>query len=371
MEGEINANKPNEGAPRGVRLRYWVGGFFASILVIWAVSFLFADTVLLYEKCSDTGAWTRLPGGFHRQRSEGWATSHFGQWDVIGVDDISKIDVPAIAIWGDSHVEAFQVDQKEKMQEVLKGILSRGGMKGITAIGIGKSAESVADYYFKIPLYEKRCPRIMAHFIVICDLSDVLPDQPAERSIFRSKPEYHLIERDKQPDHLKLRTVLRKGGFDFVWLALARFGRDMKPRFSLGPRKPAPQRNAEIAYDPETGKAFAFLLQALRRRTEHPLFFVYAPQLPAVVSGQVRFTEQSAPMVTLFADECRRNGIGFVDMTTYFCDYYRTAHGFPRGFPNSRISQGHFNRNGHRLIAEAISKTCLSLNMKSDALHAN
>ena len=66
------------------------------------------------------------------------------------------------------------------------------------------------------------------------------------------------------------------------------------------------------------------------------------------------FKDHNADIVSAFARECRRNGIGFIDMTQDFCNYYRETGNFPRGFHNSRPSEGHFKLAGHRLIAKAI-----------------
>ncbi len=87
---------------------------------------MFGNTVNTFTYSPDAGTWVRPAGSIHRHRSEGWATSRFGQLDVIGVDDISKNTLPAVAIWGDSHVEAFNVDQSNRMQQVLHEMLGGG-----------------------------------------------------------------------------------------------------------------------------------------------------------------------------------------------------------------------------------------------------
>lgn len=326
-----------------------------AFLIIWGISFLFGDTLVLYTWSSDIGRTIRQPESVHRERSEGWGTSRFGQLDVIGVDDVSKTKIPAIAIWGDSHVEAFQVEQRERMQEVLIDMWRTDGMKGLTAFGIGDSGESVSDYYFKIPRYEKSCPTIIAHFIVFSELSDILPDQSAvvERSAFQSKPEYRIIERSRKTEHQRIKAVLRQCGLDFVWLPTRSIMKDTKLRFSLGPRKPG-LRSTEVIHEPNPEKAFSFLLHALRNQTTKPIIFVYCPGQPSIEGGALNFKDSNADIVSVFALECRSNGIGFIDMTQDFGNYYRETGTFPRGFPNSRPSQGHFNGAGHRLIAKAI-----------------
>ncbi len=355
----------------GVSLKFWIGGFFLSLLIITGISFLFGDSVLVYTWSSDLGTWIRPPGTVYRHRSEGWGTAHFGQLDVIGVRDISKTGVPAIAIWGDSHVEAFQVEQWEKMQEQLVDIWKSHGRTGLTAFGIGKSEASVADYYFQIPHYEKKCPSILAHVIIISGMDDVLPDQPsAVHGAFESKPEYRLVEHNRAPAHVRVRAALRKWGLDFVWLSAVPLIKDTKLRFSPGPAGTGRER-VEIVREPNPGKAFSFLLSALRRQTAKPVTFVYCPEAPTIKGGKVDFADRDAGIVPIFAEECRRNGIGFIDMTRDFRNYYEEEGAFPRGFSNSRPSQGHFNSGGHRLVAKAIYRAYRSMNGISDALHTH
>lgn len=346
-------------------------GFFCASLIIWIISSLFTDTLVLYTWSPDIGRMIRPPGSVHKHRSEGWGTSRFGQLDVIGVDDVSKLKIPAIAIWGNSHVEGFQVEQRERMQEILIGIWRNNGVKRITAFGVGDSGESVADYYFKIPRYERICPTIAAHFIILGNLSDVLPDRALpERSAFQSKPEYRIIERNRETEYQRIKVVLRKCRLDFLWLPARSLMKDTKLRFSLGPRE-AELRSTEITDEPKPEKAFSFLLNALSHQTTKPIIFVYCPEVPTIRGGEVHFKDHDADVVSVFATECRRNSIGFIDMTQDFCNYYRETGAFPRGFANSRPSEGHFNGAGHRLIAKAIYKACLTMNGRRDAFYTN
>jgi len=333
---------------------------------------LIGDTLVLYTWSPDTGTWIRPPGSVHRHRSEGWGTSRFGQLDIIGFDDITRIEIPAIAIWGDSHVEAFQVEQWERMQDVLMDMW-KTDKEILTAFGIGCSGESIADWYFKIPRYEKRCPTILAHFIVLSDMSDVLPnDSPSEHSAFLSKPEYRIVERNKEPEHRWIKAVLRKCGLDFVWWPTKSLIKDTKLRFALGQHKWSRLRSTEVALEPKPGRSFSFLLHTLRRETTKPVIFVYCPHLPVIGDGKVRFKDPDANIASMFAEECRREGFGFIDMTHDFYNYYRETGGFPRGFPNSKPSEGHFNAGGHRLIAKAIYRAAPEyINRRVDAFHAN
>ena len=51
---------------------------------------------------------------------------------------------------------------------------------------------------------------------------------------------------------------------------------------------------------------------------------------------------------------CRENGFGFVSLEDSFNNYWNQNGKLPRGFPTSRPGQGHYNSEGHRLVAEAV-----------------
>ena len=138
-----------------------------------------------------------------------------------------------------------------------------------------------------------------------------------------------------------------------MWLPIRSLIKETKLRFSLGPHKPG-YHNTEVIHESNPDKAFAFLLHELRNQTTKPVIFIYCPYLPLIKGGELNFKDRNADIISVFARECRRNGIGFIDMKQDFCSYYLGTGKFPRGFNNSRPSEGHFNGAGHRLIAKAI-----------------
>jgi len=162
---------------------------------------------------------------------------------------------------------------------------------------------------------------------------------------------------------------------DFVWSAAVSVIKDTKLRFSLGPRKigatSAVGANNLVNHTPSSVESFKFILRAMRQQSEKPITFIYCPYVPIIKNNRVDFEDHEADMVAIFAKECQKNDIGFIDMTKEFCNYHKGTGKFPRGFHNSRPSQGHFNHNGHRLIAQAIYKDSISTNMRSHAFYAD
>ena len=53
--------------------------------------------------------------------------------------------------------------------------------------------------------------------------------------------------------------------------------------------------------------------------------------------------------------------MGFIDLTPRFLAFHEETGQFPCGFANSQVSKGHWNADGHRLVAEAIAGRCEQL----------
>lgn len=353
---------------QGINLKYWILGFLSAFLIIWIISFFFVATLVVYTWSSDVGRMIRVPGSVIQNRDEGWGTSHFGQYDVVGVDDISKNKIPTIAIWGNSHVEAFGVEQWERMEKILISMWKTDG-DNFTAFGVGDSGESIVDYFFKIYHYEKICPSIIAHFIIITDPTEAFPDQSVgTRSVFQSKPEYQLIEGNRILQYQRIKSILARYRLDFLWSPATNLIKNTKLRFSLGPHKVESQ-NSKIVDTLKPKEAFSFILNAFRCNTNKPIILIYCPYIPVISKGEVSLKDPNK-YISVLAEECRNNRIDFIDLTQDFCNYYWETGKFPRGFANSRPSEGHFNAAGHYLVAEAIYRYIMNGRF-DDVIYAN
>jgi lysophospholipase L1-like esterase len=156
--------------------------------------------------------------------------------------------------------------------------------------------------------------------------------------------------------------VLDSYHLEFLWGPLWNlYGKHQSPlteapiRFHLGPA-PARERKKWDWSQLEAVEvsAWEYLVTALAEQTTQPLIFIYAPRLPYIEEGQVSHLDPGAAYARRFATVCRQAGIGFIDMTPYFTAWHEASGLFPRGFANSIPGRGHFNRHGHRLVAEAV-----------------
>jgi hypothetical protein len=70
----------------------------------------------------------------------------------------------------------------------------------------------------------------------------------------------------------------------------------------------------------------------------------------------------------IFKDACHDNGIYFVDMPNIFLEEYKKTHTLPYGFANTALGSGHLNKNGHRLIANALFQKINEINKNGSSI---
>ena len=333
--------------------------FSVSVAFIWVVSYFFCSSLTYYEYDSNLKRYVHAPGTIYKHRSEGIATTHYGRFNIQGVSDITKIDKDKIIVWGDSFVEAHQVDDEYKIpQRITEKLADRGIGEKAMAFGVGMSGDSVADYYFYIPKYEKLAQGVKAHYIVITNLNDTLPDQPSDstRWIFRSAPFRLILDRF----YLKFQEVKKKLdrlGLYFIWQpirsAIASV-KSLKMIPQLSKKTPSTVSGEDEKSNTFRAEAWAFLFEKLKQQTALPLAFVYCPQIPRISDGKIITTDAKAKGMNLFIEIAKKHGISVINVRDRFVDVYKTSGAFPRGFSNSTPGKGHFNRFGDDSVAEAI-----------------
>ena len=331
----------------------WVGGFFLSCLFIWGVAALFCDSVVPVEEDAFFGRPVRKSGITIRKRTEGWATTRVGAHGLIadGAEVLGSQGRKFI-FWGDSHGEGFQVNDSDKAMTVFNALPNRVGMQGVTSAASGLS---VADYYYDLGRFEEMSPEVLGHVILLNGLLDVLPDTYLDcHSRFMAEP-WRLEESHCMPSENGLRFgpwiySLRMG---FAYELYKRIC-DYQFHFGLTVKgnAPKPSSAAEIQ---DINAGWDFLLGSLRKRTEGFLVFIYCPMVPDLKGGGLNRRDAEAPNKDAFARACTRNGVGFVDLTQDFFDFYDRNKKFPRGFFNSIPGAGHLNKYGHALVAKGLN----------------
>ena len=358
-----------------LRFKFWVIGFMVSLIFIWIVSYFLVDTLNTQDWDAQVNRYVYTPGMIKKNRSEGWATTYVGKHGVNAIPDITQIESLKVAIWGDSYVEAWSVDDKNKMAQVFTQFCSSKGMDNLVGFGVGKSGDDAADYYFGIPKYESTVSSIIAHFIVFDSISDILPDHDSARCTFKSTPKYNLSELKGNPQYQQIKKKFATYELHFIWNLVRTAILKLKLRFVPGPVRPSFNVSQSKVQSNETKKnmldAWSFLLEKFRQQTNHPIVFVYAPNIPKLKNGRIEFSDPDDSMINIFASECLNHDIGFINMADDFSIYHKKTGLFPRGFSNTKPAEGHLNAEGHQLVAKAIFNYVQNMKMTANAFYTN
>lgn len=356
----------------------WLAGGFLSIGAIWVVTAVFSDSVPLEEWSGALGRNTLAPGTTYQERREGWATNHIGEHGLIASRPEDLAATEKIVIWGDSFVEAFHVEDSAKMHRRLTDLLRQEPRGKGAALAVGERFCSIADYRFRIPDYEAALKNVKLHVIHLYSLEDTFPDQyPGGRiSLFLTEPNLHFEKYDNEFREIeapvspgRARVLIHQYHLQFfsrLRTSLTNIARLDGLRFAPGTAQkstadPAAHRAWNRFLDPAWGsaepplEAWRFLLRELDSTTEAPILFVYAPPTPALLSGDLILENPEKNLANHFSSLCKEQGIGFVSLEEPFLRFLEENGRFAKGFHNSRPWEGHYNADGHRLVAEAIN----------------
>lgn len=376
----------------------WIAGGAVSVLAIWAVTAICQPNIVPERWSEPFQRNVPAEGWSFSHRAENWATTHFGPEGFRGMKDLQGLQGPSAIIWGDSFVEAYQVDDADKMDARLNALLLNTEGENLTVASVGHSWWSVADYYFLIPRYEAFLPDCRLHVIHLFTLQDLLPDQDPRgcMSLFLSNPTFHFEEFGAENRGLPIRVEQSKVK-EIVYGAKLHFLLELRNkvaalikmeglRFTPGTAENRSESLTEtrgvgawrfmLKNVYETGwtdapppiEAWKFLLAALKERTQVPIVFVYCPATPSMSRGEIILNNPERELAKSFSSLCAKSGYGFIDVESDFLDYWEKKRKLPRGFHTSRPGEGHYNADGHRIVAEAIYRW---LNEHRDVVHPN
>jgi hypothetical protein len=346
-------------------LRLWACGFLIAFGLVIVLSPYFISSLRIYVWSPEIGDYVLNEGYVHRERSEGWAVTRYGPLGLSGTSAGASASARTVMIWGDSFIEAHSVNDAQKVNHQVTEMLSQQGRTPITAVAVGHSYWSVADYYYNLPSYERLFHPI-CHFIVLAEhgLADLCPD--GERFLATPAPQF--VRRAKV-DVRKNRTMvwLRRRGLQDVVLAPWKAWDNVVQksrcvRFSLGPRpsrEPAELHDARRyladGVDPNAVvPSWIYALEMLRSHTAAPVVLVLVPEVPTLRNGSVCGVNPQSRYSERLADLCRQRGIDYLDLTkTLVGDYLATGR-LSRGFDNGQPGCGHLNSRGHYLLSQQI-----------------
>ena len=170
----------------------------------------------------------------HRQRSEGFAESTVGRHGIYGIANVESVPGPKVFIFGDSHVEAWQVGNPKKMHILLNSYLQEKGIP-VTAIAVGRAADTFPHYYFALPEYVRIAGPAIAHYIILSDMIDTFPDNDGYDARYVMQPEPKWLIENAPRKHQGIKKLFRALYLDFLWRLLREDFMEWQPRFRPGP----------------------------------------------------------------------------------------------------------------------------------------
>ena len=346
---------------RPIRIFPVVFSFFLSVLFIWLTGFFFCDSLRPYTYDPELNKYIYTPGLMYKKRSEGFARTYHGLHGINGIRDIKSDERSKIIIWGDSYIEAHQVNDPEKIpQRITEKLSATGFHDKLMSYGVGMSGDSVADYYFDIPRYEKLTGDVRAHYIIITSFEDTMPDQATDtrKGIFKSNP-LRFYEDHWAPKIPKVKEIFNRFGLYFVWQPFLAVRSSFR-KISFLPKWIGSGQQQDTLLEPvEPSRMlreyWSFLFQEIRKQTDKPVSFVYCPAIPAMERGKVIYEDVNGEKYFLFKEIAEEYGMTVLDARDSFISFYKQTGIFPRGFINSRPSGGHLNKYGHDIVAELIT----------------
>lgn len=276
--------------------------------------------------------WARATEGFARGR-----TDENGYNNSYPAEAAEQID---ILMMGSSQTEGLYVNDNECASYLLNQYFHEDG-SGRYVYNIGMSAHEIfrnaANLETALSVYEP------AEYVAIetgilsyqpQDVSQALAHDMPELTVGSGHPLIDLLQ--KNP-YLKL---------------LYQQYSNYKNRENAAP---GVERGYDV-FSEESVEADRMLLGYIAETAkEHhcePIIY-YIPEMQMDDDGGLVFaaTEETREQ---YAGLCREQGILFVDMTDSILELYEQEHILVSGFANTKIGYGHLNREGHRILADAI-----------------
>ncbi len=324
--------------------RRWILGLLAGTLLIWLTSPLFVRTYhsKVYDPISQD--WGYPAGTAYRWRSEGYATTVFGPGGMPGRQ--TQPDPTAsrvIALWGDSQAEGVCVADQDKLWRVLQTRLA-GDAESVDVLPLAHSGDDAADWTRGFGEAEEWLG-VTEHFLLVCELDDLMPlARPVPDSMAGMLSVRGDVMLDIVPDFVihAARGLIFQG--DSVELRRLRFG--------LGPVASDMETRTDKPIQPASFSA-ADIAARLSRSTTQPITILYAPRMPVIMGGEVRWDDPQDAVFESLARELRRNGVRVIDCRDALRDSADEGI-FPHGFQNGVIGNGHLNLAGYRAIAGAV-----------------
>lgn len=344
----------------------WIAGLFIALAIFCGICFAFHNSMEPNIYAPEVDRMVPMPDLTHRHRSEGWGKTLYGKYGIYGIPDILKHKENKVLLWGDSYVEALEVDDKDKTTFQFNALWKKNHKTPLICAGVGSAGTNLADYVHYAPIYEKLIPDVKAHVVFLH--SDMVRFKEIRSKVggaleFESDlPRFVFRAPNRETSALKEKgiSILRFFGLDFVWWVYTDL-RNYKWRFSLGQHGAKDdivfrhfKQPVKIPEQQWNYAAYELLIKQFRKATDKDIVFIYAAHVPYIYKEKIYLQDRSSDFICRISELCRKNHVTFINMEDSFREYYKKTKKSPRGFSNSRPFLGHLNSEGHKLVAEKL-----------------
>lgn len=286
-------------------------------------------------------------GTEQRDYREGTAKSHFLPNGLRITGNPQIPGAPTVLLLGDSHIEAFQVGDKQTMGSVLERRLRANG-KPWNVEQYGWSGADGPDYVFEASLVRKEFrPGPIFLLMTYGDVANTTSEGA------------RLVEKDGQvvgePAHLggrpgrppsyggKLSTKLKESAV--LYASLVHFHLQIWPRITGGKG----DQSSPDAHGGETSQQTVdTIVRGLKDSYGASLHILYAPNQPFSADSPAE------PQEAAVLQACRTYRIDCRSLRSRMIQDLSVNHKIDRGFANTLPGEGHLNARGHQVAADEI-----------------
>lgn len=279
-----------------------------------------------------------------RNYREGLSRAHFAPDERRVTGNPQIAGAPSVLIVGDSHVEAFQVWDRETMGSVLERRLRADG-KQWNVVQYGWSGADGPDYVYAAPLFEKQFPSKKI-LLVMNDGDFVSATTETARLLERdgkvvAEPAGPGSRMGRPPSYggFWARKIKESG---LLYAAALRFNLEILPKLT---ERKASAKEGDSGAKVAPEDALDVIVRGLKEAYGDKLFILYTPEQSFAVRAPPE------PRETALLAECKTLGMECRSLRERMEKDLFASHKLARGFSDSEPGVGHFNAHGHALIA--------------------
>lgn len=334
---------------------YWPRFFLWSLLFLSLFELGIRTFVIRQPRLVSDPAFGGLvpeAGSVHINGSEGFGVTHFFEHGEIATP---YQDGLSVIVLGDSFTAAYEVSDDEKFVSLAEQVLRS---KGVVADlhNFGHPLRTVSDMiYFAPSINETYSPQVV--ILQVSYWSFTLSFDSSMENYFAVKDETipRLMHAPNAENPYMENIISTSGLLTLLRNRLYKISKISRERRPMG--RELDQfgriRSADIL-----SQQIVFLVRSVMRAYPGAkIAFLVIPNSPEFQSSnQQNGNWENASDIELIKSISNVDGVNVLYPLDGFQELFIQQHLFPRGFANTAANSGHLNRNGHKVIADALAE---------------